>query len=232
MQLQTKGNPLERCEFKFTSDHYGIEGYGNTTGVEDLGGDTVHPGAYKKTLEKNNPILMRFEHMPHMVPGKWLGATEDSKGLAVEGELTKGLTLAEDARLQFKHGTLTGLSIGYRVPNRGFEWKEDGWGRDIYEVDLVEASLTSTPMEQNSQIANIKSEIATLNQFKDFEAFLRDSGGLSRKMATAFVGQFKTFLQGEPAFVRDEQTREINRKAEELKGFAKTLEELNTKLES
>lgn len=211
--MLTKANPVQHCEFKFASDGYAIEGYGSRFGLNDSYGDTVHPGAFEKTLQdRSRPILMRFEHMPHMYPGKWLEASEDEKGLKIIGELTKGHSLAEDARASMKHGVLSGLSIGFTIPKGGAKNKAEG-GRDIHEVDLVEVSLTATPAEPEAQITSFKSELLTLETIRDCEDFLRESGMFSRSMAQAFVGQFKSVLQRDSE--SDDESRAMIGKANE-----------------
>jgi len=214
--MQTKNNPIEHCEFKFANDGYAIEGYGNRVGIEDKGLDTIHPGAYEDTLKENKNILMRYEHVRYMYPGKWLSAKEDSKGLFLEGELTKGHSIAEDARLSMKHGVLGGLSIGYIVPQGAFQRKTNG-GRDIYKVNLVEVSLTATPMEEGSLITSFKSEVAGLNSITDFESFLRDSGMFSKSMAQAFIGQFKSYVRSESESIHEQQImqKQLMRKADD-----------------
>lgn len=203
--LHKINNPFDSCEFKFNdSDKWTFEGYASVFNSTDLGGDTVAPGAFDGAVKAGpDALLMRYEHLRHTTPGKYVHVEQDSKGFFVAGELTKGHTLAADIRASFKHGTIKGLSIGWLPGRSVIEKKSDG-GRILKSVWTKEVSITADPMEPNAVVTDFKSDVESIKSLRDAELLLRESGGLSRQMATAFVSQIKSLCQSDS----DEQLRE------------------------
>ena len=138
------------------------------------------------------------------VIGKWLTIQEDEKGLYVEGSLTPNHSLAQDVYASLKHGSIGGLSIGYRVV-RGAE-NETG-GMDLYEIDLIEISVVESPADLAAQIDEVKSHIKTASSLKEVEAILRDAGNFTRSDATALVARVKAIALGEQ---EEQETSEQN----------------------
>lgn len=194
--MERKLLALTDVDLKFQGDATSFEGYASVFNGVDSYGDTILPGAYADTLKnRSRPVRMFFNHDPHMPIGKWLSAEEDAKGLKVSGELTPGLSLSSDVKAAMRHGTLDGLSIGYRIPSGGSE--KDGKIRRLKRLDLFEVSIVTAPADLGARIdpESIKSAIDEIASLKEFEDFLRDAGGFSRAAATALVGQFKTLIQ-------------------------------------
>lgn len=193
--MQHKSLDLSCADFKFSSEAGArkFSGYASVFGGVDSYGDTVLPGAYKNTLaNRERPILMRWNHHGPVI-GKWMDIREDEKGLYVEGELTPGHSVAEDAYASLKHGSVTGLSIGYRLLQK----KDTEAGRrDLIEIDLVEISAVESPADDGAQIGSIKSDIKEAQSLKDYERVLRDAG-LSRTDATALVSGMKSLFLSE-----------------------------------
>ena len=188
---------LEAAEVKFSADKPGFfAGYASKFHGVDAFGDTILPGAYAKTLEgRTRPVQMRWNHRGPVI-GKFTTIKEDGVGLYVEGELTPGHSVAEDARASMKHGAVTGLSIGYRIPEGGSEKSEHG-GRLLKQIDLVEISVVESPADVNAQISSVKSAIEDSGSLKDIEAILRDAGGFSRADACALVARVKSMQQSD-----------------------------------
>ena len=188
---------LEAAEVKFAADKPGFfAGYASKFHGVDAFGDTILPGAYSKTLEgRTRPVQMRWNHRGPVI-GKFTTIKEDGVGLYVEGELTPGHSVAEDARASMKHGAVTGLSIGYRIPEGGSEKSEHG-GRLLKQIDLVEISVVESPADVNAQISSVKSAIEDSGSLKDIEAILRDAGGFSRADACALVARVKSMQQSD-----------------------------------
>ena len=188
---------LEAAEVKFSADKPGFfAGYASKFHGIDAYGDTILPGAYAKTLEgRTRPVQMRWNHRGPVI-GKFTTIKEDGVGLYVEGELTPGHSVAEDARASMKHGAVTGLSIGYRIPEGGSEKSEHG-GRLLKQIDLVEISIVESPADVNAQISSVKSAIEDSGSLKDIEAILRDAGGFSRADACALVARVKSMQQSD-----------------------------------
>jgi hypothetical protein len=204
--METKHLPIDLCELKFfDDDQWKVEGYASVFNSVDLVGDTILPGAFKKSLESGRRIGMQLEHLRWVTPGAWTDMYEDEKGLRVVGQLTRDHSVAKDLRASMRHGTIRGLSIGFWIPAGGAEQKGDN--RIISEVDLSEVSFTASPAEPKAELTAWKSELAGINSLSDFEAFLRDSGQFSRSMATALTSHLKMLLQGDPARTQEEVKR-------------------------
>lgn len=199
--IQSKDIGLATAEIKFHDTSAGMfEGYASVFNGEDSYKDTVIPGAYKHTLEnRSSPILMLFGHNPGRVLGKWVDAKEDERGLKVTGEFTPGHTEAQNVHASLKHGALSGLSIGYKIPPGGSEEK-DGV-RLLKQIDLFEISVVSMPADDAARVSldSVKSAIDDIETVRDVEVFLRDAGTLSRSVATALVSRCKSVFQGDPA---------------------------------
>jgi len=198
--VERKFASVEEIDLKFDEARKGFfSGYASVFGGVDAYGDTILPGAYRKTLKKRErPILLRWNHYGPVI-GKWLTVAEDETGLRVEGELTPGHSVAEDAYASMKHGAVTGLSIGYRP----VQITDHGDGkRDLKEIELVEISIVETPADLSAQIGDVKSAIDDANSLKEIEALLRDAAGFSRTAATALVARIKSLSRGE----REQQT--------------------------
>lgn len=200
--MLSKDIGLAQADIKFAGVEDGtFEGYASVFGGVDSYKDTIVRGAYSKTLEKrSSPVLMLFGHNPGRVLGKWTSLSEDERGLHVKGEFTPGHTEAQNVRASLRHGAISGLSIGFKIPPGGAEEKDDGV-RVLKQIDLVEISVVSMPADDAARVSldSVKSYIDDIETVRDVEMFLRDAGTLSRAAATALVARCKSVFQGEPA---------------------------------
>jgi hypothetical protein len=173
-----------------------FSGYASVFGGVDSYGDTIMPGAYKNTItNRQRPIAMRWNHTGPVI-GKWTEIREDEKGLYVEGELTSGHSVADDAYALLKHGAISGMSIGYFPVKE--EPNETG-GSDLHEIKLVEISIVETPADLSAQVGSIKSAIDEADSYKQIERLLRDAGGFSRSEAQMLVSRVKSLALSDSA---------------------------------
>ncbi len=189
MNMERKLLGLDLLEVKFDDDQPGtFEGYASVFGGVDSYGDTILPGAYKKTLKKRErPIRMRWNHWGPVI-GKWLEIVEDEKGLRVKGELTPGHSVAQDVYASLKHGAIDGMSIGYRP----VQIRELGDGkRELKEIDLVEISVVEEPADLSARVGDIKSVLDGMSSLKDIEAWLREAHRFDRDDVRALVHAIK-----------------------------------------
>jgi len=186
---------LDATSVKFYEGKQGVfSGYASVFGGVDSYGDSIFPGAYKKTItERERPVQMRWNHYGEIV-GKWTRMEEDEKGLYVEGELTPGHSKAQDVYASLMHGAISGMSIGYK-PKKFVENEKGGY--DLYEIDLVEISVVESPADLNAQVNRIKADVDSFNTFKEFEDLLRESNGLSKSDALWVVEGIKRLSLGE-----------------------------------
>jgi HK97 family phage prohead protease len=203
--MERKLFELSSVEVKFFDDKPGtFAGYASVFNGLDTYGDTIKPGAYKKTLKnRERPVAMRWNHWGPVI-GKWTVLKEDEKGLYVEGELTPGHSVAQDVYASLKHGAVSGLSIGFRV--KDYKELPDG-KRELREIDLVEISIVEEPADNAARVSGIKAVVDEIATLKDAEDCLRDACGLSRSDATALVSRIK-------AIARGERERELSAEAE------------------
>ena len=197
--------PLSRCNLKFGETGVDqvtnglFEGYASVFGGIDSFGDTIMKGAFTDTIaDRDHPVLMLYGHASMNVVGKWLSLEEDDVGLYVQGELTPSHQLASDVYASMKHGAISGMSIGFRIPAGGAEEIESG-GRRIEQIQLEEISIVSFPADSDARIATVKAvadEISAIESIRDCEIFLRDAG-FSRSMAKALMSQLRPLYQRE-----------------------------------
>lgn len=200
--LQRFDTPLADCDLKFEGFKNGqFEGYASTFNNVDSYGDTIIPGAFDDAVRAGPQAVKMFnQHNPLDPIGVWLKMEQDDIGLRVKGELTPGHTGAANVYALLRHGAISALSIGFRLPEGGYEERDDG-GRNIKTVSLVEISPVSMPAEKTALIDTVKMDFTSL---KDAELFLRESG-VSRQMAVAFVSHVKEVAQSESdAILNDE----------------------------
>jgi len=191
--MKHKNITLARTGLKMTGEGRKFSGYASAFGGVDSYGDTILAGAYSSTIvDRSRPIAMRWNHHGPVI-GKWSKMEEDETGLFVEGELTQGHSVAEDAYALLKHGAVTGLSIGYRAVK---ETENDTGGYDLAEIDLIEISIVESPADLAAQVADVKSHIKEADGLKDYERILRDAG-FTRSDATALVSGIKSLYQSD-----------------------------------
>jgi uncharacterized protein len=213
MNLETKRLGLEAVQVKLDADDMRFAGYASVFGGLDEYGDTIDPKAYDRTLKRgknDRPIRMRWNHWGPVI-GKWVELKIDGKGLWVEGELTPGHSVAQDAYASLKHGAVDGLSIGYRP--KKIEMLDDGKRRLLKEIELVEISVVEEPADLGARVGDVKSAIEAAQTLKEIEAILRDEGRFSRADACALVARIKALAHGE----RDAERKQTD----ELLAFAR-----------
>ncbi len=157
-----------------------FEGHGSIFGNEDLGGDVVVPGAFKRSLaqhRKSGTLPQLFwMHDPSRVPGKWLSMKEDKAGLKVKGTLAD-TPLGNEIHTLLEMDAVRGLSIGYRTIDSDFD---DEGRRLLKELELWEVSVVSLPMNPLAQVAHVKSQLSAAGEYvptpREFEQTLRDVG--------------------------------------------------------
>lgn len=194
---------LADCEIKFAGDKSRqFAGYASVFGGVDSYGDTIVRGAYADTLKaRKSPVMMFYGHNPGRVIGKWTALREDERGLYVEGELTPGHTDAENTWASIKHGALSGLSIGFWVPEGGETLSADGRQRTLSKIDLVEISVVSMPADDAARVdlSSVKSMLDRCDSLSELEDFLRDAGGFTRSSAKAFLARHRHIALREAA---------------------------------
>ena len=158
-------------------------GYGSIFGNEDQGNDIMQKGAFTKSLV-NRPVSkvkMLYQHKTDEPIGVFTDMYEDSKGLFVKGQLAMGTQKGREAYELLKMGALDGMSIGFRADPEKQGYNENKRGvRTLKEVDLMEISLVTFPMNESALIETVKGNAKNI---REWEKILREAGGLSRTEA-------------------------------------------------
>lgn len=183
-EMLTKRLALRSAELKAEGgDARVFSGYASRFGGVDAYGDTIVKGAYQDTLrDRDRPVLLRWNHVGPVV-GRFTEMKEDDVGLFVRGELTPGHSTADDVYASLKHGAVSGLSIGYRVPPGGAE--ERNGIRYLKRIDLVEISIVESPADLGANVEDVKTDVTSA---KSMEKALRDIG-LSKRQAKRFMAR-------------------------------------------
>jgi len=163
--------------------NYGtFEGYGSVFGNKDLGNDVIEAGAFAKSLKKRKPqnVKLLYQHKSDMPIGVFDEIKEDEHGLVVKGRLALKTQAGAEAYELLKMGALDGLSIGFRVNPKEVSYDKRGNKRIIKEVDLMEVSLVTFPMNPQATVRSVKGEEISI---REWENGLRDAFSLSRSEA-------------------------------------------------
>ena len=144
-----------RAKFDQPDDEGHFTGYASVFDVTDLQGDTIKPGAFKKTLAEKGQYTFLWQHNTDWPIG-WVKLEEDEKGLRiVDGKLILDVQRARETRALMKEGAVSGISIGFET----IKWEEvdGGKGRIISEIKLWEVSAVVFPAQPAAVIETVKS---------------------------------------------------------------------------
>jgi len=164
------------CEFKQVGDddEGTFEGYASIFGNKDLGNDVIKAGAFTNSIKNRNPknIKLLYQHKTDEPIGVIESIVEDRKGLKIEGRLAMGTQKGREVFELMKMGALDSMSIGYRLNPEGYKYDPKTRKRSIKEVDLMEISLVTFPMNPKATVTKVK--VAEMTE-RELEKVLRDA---------------------------------------------------------
>ena len=189
-----------------TDDEEGtFEGYGSVFNNIDLGNDIIKPGAFTKSIKSRGlrGVKLLYQHKTDMPIGVFEEIIEDERGLRVKGKLALKTQAGREAYELLKMGALDGLSIGFRVSPEQVSYDKRTRRRNIKEVDLMEISLVTFPMNPKATVSQVKANAISI---REWENGMRDAFSLSRSEAKvaakavnqAFVTQREVDTSNEP----------------------------------
>jgi HK97 family phage prohead protease len=143
-------------ELKEVNEDGSFVGIASVYGMEDLGGDVIDKGAFKKTITENPLIPILWQHDAHEVIGE--GTVKEWQGkILLEGRLDLEDPSAQKAYGKMKKKLVKGLSIGFNTIKSTWEEVEGRMIRHISELKLWEVSVVTFPMLPAAQITRVKS---------------------------------------------------------------------------
>jgi HK97 family phage prohead protease len=130
-------------------------GYAAVFGRPDRGGDVVQAGAFARSLQRGaGSVPLLWQHDSARPIGRIEYLREDRRGLRVIARLSESKAGREAAAL-LKDGAVRGLSFGYRVREA-----EGEAPRALKDVDLVEVSLVTLPMQPKARVHAVEDAAA------------------------------------------------------------------------
>lgn len=156
-------------------------GYASIFGNVDLGNDIVERGAFTKSLRRKGyrKVKMLYQHDTKQPIGVFDMIKEDDNGLYVKGRLAMQTQKGKEVFELMKMGAIDGLSVGYRVDQKGYHYDDKKKKRRLKEVDLMEISAVTFPMNPKAMIQGVKSD----SSIREWETHMREVCGLSRSEA-------------------------------------------------
>jgi HK97 family phage prohead protease len=212
-----------KAEIKAVSEddeEYGtFEGYGSIFNNTDLGNDIIASGAFTKSIKKTGAkgVKLLYQHKTDMPIGVYESIEEDEKGLKVRGRLAMKTQAGRETYELMKMGALDGLSIGFRTSPEGQSYDPKKRVRTISEVELMEISVVTFPMNPKAKVRKVKGQELSI---REWENGLRDAFSLSRseaKMAAKAV---------QDAFIQRDAEDKVNPDAETIKTLTQKLKTL------
>ena len=121
-------------------------GYAALFGKRDAGRDTIRKGAFARTIAtRRDPLALYWQHRPEQRIGWIEYVGEDQRGLRVIASIDNEDGVASAA---LRSGKTTGLSFGYRT----LGGRTTNEGRELYDVELLEISLVTHPMQHGARV--------------------------------------------------------------------------------
>lgn len=120
----------------------------------DRGGDIVRRGAFSRAVAIGaGKVPLLWQHEAGKPIGRIEKIAEDARGLRVIGRLSERSAVGREAAALLRDGAVGGLSFGYRVRE-----SIDGTNRELTDLDLVEVSLVTFPMQPKARVHAVAEE--------------------------------------------------------------------------
>ena len=148
-----KAIPLEIVDLKAGQDGWSFSAYSSTFNDRDHGGDVILPGAFDRTLKSRKFRPLLWQHDMREPIGIEKSLVPDKKGLLGAWEIID-TQRGQDAYKLLKRGAIRSMSIGY-VPE-AFEFDDEGQTRVLKDIELLENSVVSIPMNDHATVQSVK----------------------------------------------------------------------------
>jgi len=154
-----------------------IEAFTNSMGVVDSDGDVVDPVAFNGSIAKNLPIPVLAGHDSQAIVGKVLSArpvhiSEDEYRLHTLMQMNLETQSGREAFSNIKGGFVREWSVGFNVPEEGWEYEGEGKNqtRRIKDLDWVEVSTVIRGASPQTQTISAKSDNNLLVDVTEIDA--------------------------------------------------------------
>ncbi|WP_338049932.1 HK97 family phage prohead protease [Qipengyuania sediminis] len=121
-----------------------LAGYAALFQVPDAARDLIRPGAFAASLASRSDLPLLWQHRPAQRIGRVERAAEDVRGLRVIARLDPATLAAQ----LLADGAVSGLSFGYRAR----DYRLTPRGRELVEVELLEISLVTHPLQHGARV--------------------------------------------------------------------------------
>lgn len=154
-----------------------IEAFTNSMGVVDSDGDVIDPVAFNGSIAKNLPIPVLAGHDSQAIVGKVLSArpvhiSEDEYRLHTLMQMNLETQSGREAFSNIKGGFVREWSVGFNVPEEGWEYEGEGKNqtRRIKDLDWVEVSTVIRGASPQTQTISAKSDNNVLVDVTEIDA--------------------------------------------------------------
>ena len=152
-----------------------IEGYANTVD-KDRAGDVVPAHVWELGIKNylKNPIILAHHDTSKPI-GRMTDFSVDSKGLWIKARISAA---AEDEFNLIRDGVLTAFSVKFIVKDADYDSITDLFV--VKELELLEISVVSIPMNQNS-LFNLSKSFETAAELEEFKNYFNKRTDTSAK---------------------------------------------------
>jgi HK97 family phage prohead protease len=134
---------------------YHFEAYAADFGVKDNGGDVIHSGAFKRTLDHRMPSRLIKVWRNHTDPvGMPVQMYEDDRGLYIRGWLNLSKQAGRDTLTELRAGELAHMSFAYDIVRD--EWDDETSTLHLHELKLFEVGPVYWPMNESATVLSVK----------------------------------------------------------------------------
>jgi HK97 family phage prohead protease len=150
---------ISPIEFKTSPDDGTLVGYAAIFGHPDDDGDTIVPGAFKRSIQESKsgakawPVFLLQLDADSPI-GSVTSMDEDENGLLIRAKIaptTRGKEILSLLRMK-PRPALSGLGVGFRAKS----YTPTKTGRTLTDLDLIAVSLVTFPSQSRAVVTSVK----------------------------------------------------------------------------
>lgn len=119
--------------------------------------EVIRPGAFRKTVEREDPCYACFNHDPEKIISRVESGTlrlnEDSKGLHFDSDIDLSVSYASDLFHNIRNGNVTECSFGFYAVNEKFVRDGEDDLRELLEVACFDVSPVVNAQYSGTNVA-------------------------------------------------------------------------------